>query len=128
MAPHRKNRENAPLVSFYLPSLNENTWEEELLQRCKINSLSELQKQADFWMERLDPPVAFPLTTRIGGRSIHPLLSVGILSRVVGNLFLKRRSPELIYSRMSLRVSITEAKFVERILAIERELNGGVYE
>jgi len=125
VAPHRQHRNDSPLVSFYLPLLNQNSWEEDILRRCKLSSLAEVQEQADFWLDQLNPPVAFPMAARVGGISIHPLLSIGILSRTVGSLFMRRRNPILSYSRVSLRVSVVDPKFIARILETEAALKGG---
>ena len=124
IAPHRKERGYVESLSFYLPAIQKNTWQKDLLDITGLNSLQEIETQSDIYLLELQPPSAFPIIKRNTGRAVHPLLSIGILSRTIGSLFLARRVPELSYTRLNRRVTIIDPDFIKKILSIEQKLGG----
>ncbi len=124
IAPHRKERGYTESVSFFLPAIQKNTWEKDLCDITGLNSLQEIQAQSDHYFLELQPPYAFPIIKRKAGRAVHPLLSISILSRTIGSLFLARRVPELSYTRLNCRVTILDPDFIQKILLIEQTLGG----
>ena len=122
IAPHRRKQSELECLSFYLPALKKRSWQEDLLEITGLKSLQEVQRLAEYYLVELQPPSVFPIIKRKAGQAVHPLLSVGILSRTVGNLFLQRRKPELIYAHLSRRVTIIDPDFIQRILSIEEKL------
>ena len=47
-----------------------------------------------------------------------PLLSVAILSRCIGNLFLHRREMELSLQRLSQSVTVSDRRFIQNVLGL----------
>ena len=114
IAPHRRS---AVLLTFQL-SLKKEDWLIELLDQCQVDSVEELQKQAEKRLFEFNIPSAMSIIDTPASVVDDPLLTVAILSRCVGNLFLLRRKMELSYDRLTKSVTISDRRVIQQIVGM----------
>ena len=114
IAPHRRGN---VLLTFCLPPLTDE-WQEEVLELCAVQSLEELSRAADQRLLHFQPPAAMSIISSVANQVNDPLLSVAILSRCVGNLFLHRREMVLSFNRLSQSVTISDRRFIQNVVGL----------
>ena len=114
IAPHRRGN---VLLTFCLPPLTED-WQKDVLEWCDVDNLQELKCFAEQRLLHFHPPAVMSIISFPANKVDDPLLSVAILSRCVGNLFLHRREMELSRQRLSQSVTISDRRFIQNVLGL----------
>ena len=115
IAPHRKS---SVLLTFQLPFLSEENWQQKLLLLCAVQDWTELESKAEHQLLMYPIPPAMSIIRSPADIVDNPLLTVAILSRCVGNLFLLRRQPELLWNRLNQTITISDRQFIQHLVGL----------
>jgi len=94
-------------------------WREELLALCRLDDWETLKGTSDRQMMSFEPPAAMSIIGVPADIVDDPLLTIAILSRCIGNLFLLRRQKDLSLERLSQSVTISDKGFIQKLVGLE---------
>ena len=114
IAPHRRGN---VLLTFCLPPLTED-WQKDVLDCCGVDNIEDLKCLAEQRLLHFRPPAVMSIISSSANQVDDPLLSVAILSRCIGNLFLHRREMELSLQRLSQSVTVSDRRFIQNVLGL----------
>ena len=115
IAPHRRS---AVLLTFQLPPLSEENWKEEILSLCGVDSWIELKELSDRQLMSFEPPAAMSIIDVPADIADDSLLTIAILSRCIGNLFLLRRQQEFSLERLRQSITISDRRFIQKLVGL----------
>ena len=115
IAPHRRSK---VLLTFQLPPLTTQGWREELLALCRLDDWETLKGKSDRQMMSFETPAAMSIIGVPADIVDDPLLTIAILSRCIGNLFLLRRQKDLSLERLSQSVTISDKGFIQKLVGL----------
>ena len=114
IAPHRASKMRALVYIPNFPSEQEN-WRQHILDWTYMRTWSDLLEA----LKKVEPTI--PDICVVGGMgqdfkvTVAPVSTIAMLSRIIGNLYLKRTIAELSYHRLSRRVSISDRKVLNQL-------------